>query len=73
MGPVGPDTDGDRPRGKSQLEVVLTGVAVIVGVAPIGAHHIDPDHSRQVSPRQVSVVSKIALEHLMYFASGYSA
>ena len=68
MGPVGPDTGRDRLQGKSQLEVVLTGVAVIVGVAPIGAHHIDPDHSRQVS-----VVSKIALEHLMYFASGYSA
>ena len=46
MGPVGPGTDGDRPQGKSQLEVVLTVVAVIVGVAPTGAHHIDPDCSR---------------------------
>ena len=94
MGPVGPGTDGDRPQGKSQLEVVPTGIAVIVGVDPTGANHIDPDHSHQVSSSSeilvsssevsslmhpasatvtISVVSKIALEHLMYFASGYSA
>ena len=56
MGPVGFDTDRDRPQGKSKLDVVLACVPVIVGVAPCGAHDVGPAYSRQVCAREVRVV-----------------
>ena len=62
MGPVGLDTDRDRPQGKSKLEVVLAGVAVIIRVSPRGTHDVDPGHSCQISPREVRVVQIDVLE-----------
>ena len=62
MGSVGFDTDRDRPQGKSKLEVVLAGVAVIIRVSPCRANNVGPAHSRQVSTRQVRVVQIDVLE-----------
>ena len=56
MGPVGFDTNRDRPQGKSKLEIVLACVPVIVGVTPRGTHDINPGHSCQISPREVRVI-----------------
>ena len=62
MGPVGFNTDRGRPRGKSKLEIILAGVAVIVRVAPRRAYHIGPAHSRQVSTHEVRVVQVDVLQ-----------
>ena len=62
MGPVGFDTERDRPQGKSKLEVVLAGVPVIVRVTSCGTHDVGPAHSCQVSAREVRVVQIDVLE-----------
>ena len=62
MGPVGFDTDRDRPQGKSELEVVLASVPVIVGVTPCGTYNVGPGHSCQIGPGEVRVVQIDVLE-----------